>query len=278
MRLFFVITSMRYLISAGPLLAIAWWRHGLAMPARDLLLAGLMGVSTFTLCPILMYWGVGLSRAADAAIITATEPLMVSLGALFFLRERLDRRTALALATAFAGAAAISEFWKGSGGSVNPAGTLLISAGVFFEAAYSVIGKNLLRRHPPIKTTAVALGVACAVNSAALTALGWWPAAGALGVSDWLLLSVYLALLCTIVGYTFWFVALKDDAAARVAITIFSQPVIGVLIAWIWVDETPTLAQGFGGAVILAAVAIALGSKTRGAVDTDRAAAHDLLG
>lgn len=254
---FFVITTLRYACAALPMLFIASRQGGLRMGLRDFALCAVMGVATFSACPWLMYAGVELSRASDAAILTSTEPLLASLGAWIFLREHLDRRVAIGLVLAFGGAAVLSEFWRGEG-AVNPVGTALIIGGVCFEAFYSVIGKSLLRREGPLKITAVALLAACVVNLSIVGARGQWVYARALGAADWLLLAGYLALICTVVGYTFWFVALREGAVANVAVTIFVQPVAGILVAWAWVHETPTATQIAGAAIVLVAVAVSV--------------------
>ena len=254
---FFLVTSLRYLIALPPLVAIAAARHGLRMNAGDLLRCAAMGVATFALTPLLMYWGVDLSRASDAAVITAGEPILAAVGAWVFLGERIGRRVRIALVLAFAGVLLLSEFWSESS-PIHPAGPLLILVAVMFEASYSVIGKHVLARHPPLKTAAVALGFGCAVNTVAVTALGWWPRATAIPPAGWLLLAGYLAGLCTLVGYTFWFFALRHTPVSKVAISIFVQPVLGVVIAWIWVSEVPTPWQIAGTALICCALAIAV--------------------
>jgi drug/metabolite transporter (DMT)-like permease len=254
---FYLVTSLRYLIAADPMIAVAWYRPGLKMSLGDFFRCFLIGIATFTFCPVLMYAGVGMSRAADAAILTSTEPLLVSLGAYLYLREKISRRTLFALILAMGGAMLLSEFWKQSG-AVNALGALLILAGVFFESWYSVLGKELLRRHAPFTVAAVSIGAACAVNVVALSALGQWGGTAGLTGSDWLLLALYLSTLCTFVGYTVWFVALQTDLASNVAITIFVQPAVGIVVAWIWVNEQPTAAQIIGTIVILLAVSIAV--------------------
>lgn len=259
---FFTVTSLRYLIAALPLLVFAAARVGLRMRPRDFAACALMGIATFTACPAAMYAGVNIARASDAAILTSAEPLLAALGAYLFLRERMSGPIVLGLLTAFAGALMLSEFWK-TGGTVNPAGTALIVLGVFFEAMYSVIGKSLLAREEPLKITAVALGAACVANVGILAVTGDWRGAAALDGLDWWLLAVYLAGVCTVFGYTFWFVALRQDAVANVAITIFIQPIAGMAIAWLWVSETPTATQVAGAACVLAAVATTLFTKPK---------------
>ena len=254
---FYLITSIRYFIAAGPLLIITAAVYGLGMKPKDLLKCAIIGIATFTLCPVLMYKGVEISRAADAAILSSTEPLMVSLGAYIYLREKVSRRTAIALLTAFGGALLLSEFWK-EAGAINPIGTFLIIGAVFFEAWYSVLGKELLKRHKPIKVTGIAISFGCVANAIALSFLGYWPKITALTPMDWFILAGYLAGICTLVGYTFWYVALKGNPASSVAVTIFIQPVVGITVAWLWVNETPTLFQIVGTIVILLSVIFAI--------------------
>ena len=251
---YYLITSIRYIIAAIPLLLIAYHRTGLRMNAMDVFKCGLMGIATFTLSPVLMYAGVGLSRSSDAAIITAMEPLLVSLGAYIYLREKIGRKTAFALLIAFGGAMTLSEFWN-TNGMINPLGTFLILFGVFFESLYSVIGKQVLARHPALKVSAVTIALGSAFNMVTITALGLWPQAKGLTLSDWLVLVLYLSLLCTALGYTIWFVALKNTSTANVTITIFTQPALGILISWIWVNETPTATTIIGALIIFIAVA-----------------------
>ena len=254
---FFLVTSVRYLLAGLPLVVLAGLRGGLGMPARDLARCALMGIATFTLTPLFMYGGVKIGRAADGAVLTAAEPLLISLGAFLYLRERIARRTVVALVLAFGGALLLSEFWTDAR-AVRPLGTLLILLGVFFEATYSVVGKELLARHPPLKLTAVSIAAGSLVNAISLTALGWWPRVAGLTAWDWGVLAGYLALVCTLLGYTLWFVVLREHVTANVAITIFTQPALGILIAWAWIGETPTASQIAGTAVILAAVAWAV--------------------
>jgi drug/metabolite transporter (DMT)-like permease len=253
---FYLVTSIRYALAAVPLVVMAAARGSLSMPAGDLLRCALMGVATFTLTPLFMYAGVGISRAADGAVLTSLEPLLISLGAYLTLRERIAPRTVAALGVSFAGALLLSEFWRQARG-INPWGTALILLGVLFEATYSVVGKALLARHSPLKLTAVSIASASAVNVLAITAWGAWPRAAGLSLPDWLLLAGYLAGVCTVFGYTVWFMVLSAHVTANVAITIFTQPALGILIAWAWLGERPSLPQIAGTAVVLAAVAFA---------------------
>ncbi len=253
---YFLVTATRFFIAAVPLLLYVARRYGLRMDRRDALRCALIGVATFTLSPALMYAGVARGRAADAAILTATEPLLISVGAYLYLRERLAPRTLAALAVAVGGAALLSEFWRAQGGA-RPLSVALIALAVCCEAVYSVLGKEVLRRHPPLKAIAASLAFGSAVNLIVVFAAGWPRRLAGFTGRDWLVLVGYLSLLCTIIGYSVWNLSLQANAAASVAITIFVQPVGGLFLSWWWVNETPAIGQLLGAATILAAVAVA---------------------
>jgi drug/metabolite transporter (DMT)-like permease len=254
---FFLVTSTRYLIAVLPLVLFTARRYGFRMSRGDFARCAALGVASFTVCPALMYAGVAVGRAADAAILTATEPLMISLGAYFYLREPLSRRTIAALLLAFVGALVLSEAWRAHG-TIAPTAIALIAAGVAAEAGYSVLTKALLPRHAPIKILTVALLAGSAVNAVILGGLGWWPRLALLTLADWSVLVFFLALLCASVGFLTWNLALQHDSTANVAITIFVQPVVAIFLAWWWVDEVPAFYQGVGTLLIVAALGIAL--------------------
>lgn len=110
---FYMVTSARYFIAAIPLIILAVRQYGLKMSFADFGKCAIIGISTFVFCPVLMYAGVDISRAADAAVLTSMEPILVSLGAYIYLREKVAPRIFFALAIAFAGSLILSEFWKG---------------------------------------------------------------------------------------------------------------------------------------------------------------------
>lgn len=260
---YYLVTSTRYLLAAIPVLLYVGRRYGLRMSRGDYLRCLIIGLSTLVFSPLLMYTGVNLGRSADAAILTATEPLLVALGAYFYLRERIGGRTVAALFIAFAGALLLSEFWR-ENGLVNPVAIALIATAVIFESTYSVLSKELLARHEPIKILAVVLLSGSLVNATAITGLGWWPDLAGLNGVDWLVLVVYLVLICTVFGFAFWNFALRHNATANVSLTIFVQPLFGLLIGWVWLRESPSFGQLTGTLMILAALTIAFSGQAAG--------------
>ncbi|EEX50313.1 DMT family transporter [Pasteurella dagmatis] len=74
-------------------------------------------------------------------------------------------------------------------------------------------------------------------------------------LQDWFWIAC-IGLLCTTFAYTL-FVSSLDTINARTAAMIISlEPVYAILIAWLWLDQTPSLKMLLGGAIIIVSVAV----------------------
>ncbi|MFO7765753.1 MAG: DMT family transporter [Pelovirga sp.] len=76
------------------------------------------------------------------------------------------------------------------------------------------------------------------------------PATRSLQLSDWLLL-VMLGLLGTAAAHTLYTASLKVLAAKTVSLIGCMQPVVSILLAWMIIQEAPSIAVVIGGSIIL---------------------------
>jgi drug/metabolite transporter (DMT)-like permease len=125
----------------------------------------------------------------------------------------------------------------------------------FAWACYNVLGKELMARRAALPATAAA-GI---VGTAGLLpfAAGEWlfgrtPHFSAIGVAA----VAYTGLLVTVLGFLVLFWAYRRASAAQVAITMYLQPLAGVLLAWMFLDEPIGGAFLAGSALVLAGVAL----------------------
>src|ERR1700689_1728100 len=107
------------------------------LPWRRAVLLGLLE-------PALAYAGdlLGLARtsAANGALLSGLESGFIVLLAAVFLRERITRRIAMAVALALAGVMAL----EGTGSFTSPGlGDLLVLAGVLSAAAYTIVARGI---------------------------------------------------------------------------------------------------------------------------------------
>jgi drug/metabolite transporter (DMT)-like permease len=256
-------------LSAGE---IVTWRYGLAALAlavrwpllpgraplgpRDLTRAAVMGLLVFAVGPRLQVAGVQLGNASDSSIVVALEPIVTVVAAALFLREHVPARRWIGFALGMLGIALLNGAWRLSlHGPALWANLVFISSFVC-ESAYSVLGKPLLERASPLKVVAVALFFGAALN---LLVDGPRTIAHAhvLTLVDWTWL-VFLIVVCTLVGYTLWYVVIRDCDVNVAALTILVQPAFGVLTAAWFLNEKLHWGQLWGILVILAGLVLGL--------------------
>ena len=250
------IATIRYGIAAI-CLGVLWpWLPGKAPRGKDILRAIVMGVIVFCLSPRLQIIGVHRGQAGDTSLLIALEPLVVAVGAALVLKERIALKRWWGFGLGMLGTTLISQIWRNDVQALKGfvANMIFISSFVC-EAAFSLIGKPMLDRVGPLKLVAVGLlgGTAAnvvisGVNIPPMPAAAWWSLA-------------YLGVICSAVGYALWYFAIQRAPVNLVSLTVFVQPVAGLLLAWLWLGEQLHWGQFWGSAVIVTGLVIGLQSE-----------------
>ena len=250
------ITTLRFGAAALGLLACWPWLPGRTPRGRDFGTSVLIGLLVFVLGQRLQVWGNELGKASDSAVLMALEPLLTSVGAALFLRERIGPRRLTGSGLALLGVFLLNDVWR-PGFHWSGLGPSLIFVSSFFcETGYSILGKPLLGRAGLLKVLAVALAAATLANLL-IDGPRTMAAARQLPAASWLLIT-YLALVCTVVGYGLWYVVIKEAPVNVAALTIFVQPVAGVPMAALWLGEPLHWGQLWGSVAIAAGLAYGL--------------------
>lgn len=250
------VATLRFGFSALLLLAVWPWLPGSAPRGRDFWLTVLMGIIVFVGAPRLQVAAVQRGQAGDAAVLMALEPLITSLGAALFLREHIGPRRWIGFGLGLAGVVLMAEIWRPDFHLPGLAANALFVASFVCEAAYSIMGKPLIGRAGLIKILALAL-VSGTLMNLAVDGRHTLEAAGRLTTYAWVLLA-YLILICTLAGYIVWFVVIEQTEVNVTALTVFLQPVIGVIIATVALKESLHWGQLWGSLAIVAGLAVAL--------------------
>jgi drug/metabolite transporter (DMT)-like permease len=248
------IVTWRFTMAAVILAGVWRWLPGRGPRGRDLFRALIMGVSVFVLGPRLQVLGVHWGQAGDSSVVVALEPLITAVGAALFLREHVPVKRWIGFAVGMVGIVILNGGWQ-----LQLHGAYLLANLVFIssfacEASYSVLGKPLLERCSPVKLIATALFLGSAVNLVAdgPSALA---KASVMTAADWGCLT-FLSLICTLVGYTFWFVVIREADVNLAAMTILVQPVFGVATAAWFLGEALHWGQLWGTLVVLAGLGL----------------------
>lgn len=201
---------------------------------------------------ILETFGVTKTSAANAGLIISLTIVMTPLLGQRCRRTRLPPAFFCATAVAVAGVAILTQ----SGGFATPSlGDGLILLAAFARAVHvSVIGHfSAGLAHDPARVTLVQSGTALGVFAvlSLLVGRGVVEVAAAMTVRSWLL-TMYLALACTVFAFVVQMWAVRRTSPARVSLMLGTEPLwaaaTGILLA-----GDPVTAAGVLGAVLILA-------------------------
>jgi len=204
-----------------------------------------------------------------ALVVQFVGPILVALWARFVYGEHLRARIWVALALALVGLVLIVELWE----TQRPDAVGLAAAGfaAVTYAAYILLAERGVKRRDPVSLSAWGFVFATAFWS--LLAPWWSFPAGRVDDHVSLLghlasthlpvwaLVLWMVLLGTIVPFVLVVAALRRISATRAGITAMLEPVLAIVIAWVWLGESLNPVQVSGAAVTLAGVALALTSR-----------------
>ncbi|MEY2231469.1 MULTISPECIES: DMT family transporter [Streptomyces] len=226
--------------------------------------ASLIGTGLlFTLFQAAYFAAVRETGLAVGTVVTlGAGPVIIALGARYWMGERLGRGGVTAVVGALAGLAVL--VLGSGGGEVRPLGVgwaLLSAAGY---AGMTLRARWLGQRGAggdPLVTTAwsVAVGTVCLLPLAAVE--GLLPHTADLGRVLWLL--VYVATVPTALAYALYFTGAAAVRAATVSVIMLIEPVSAAVIAVLLLGERLTGAVVLGTVLLLTAVGALIVAEAR---------------
>src|SRR5262249_11389149 len=159
--------------------------------------------------------------AGNSSVLIGLEPLVASIAGGIFLKEHVGPRRIVGFALGLGGVVLINGPWRPEFQWAGLAPSLMFVSSFVCEAAYSVIGKRIIGRASVLKMLALSLLAGTIINLL-IDGSSTLRLAQALPPPGWLLL-LGLGVICTAVGYTVWFVVIKDCPMNVAALTIFAQ-------------------------------------------------------
>jgi drug/metabolite transporter (DMT)-like permease len=212
-----------------------------------------LGLTGAVLYNVFLAWGETRVPAGTASLIIALNPTFIYILSLVVLDEAVHWHRAVGLGVAFAGLFTIVRWGSGESITLSQARYVLITmlAPVMW-ATYTVSGKSVIARHPPLLVTGASMIFAGAfslvfVRPALLAKLPTLP------LSFWGAV-LFLAWPCTVFAFLVWFGALEHMAASRVAGFIYLVPMFSVSFSHWLLGEAITPALLLGAAILITGV------------------------
>jgi drug/metabolite transporter (DMT)-like permease len=190
--------------------------------------------------------------AGTAAMLINLTPLLIVVLAGLFLREGFPGRLLAGTVVAVAGVVAIGV--SASTGQAAVRGVVLCLAAALCQAIAVILQKPLLGRIPGGQM----IWLACTIG--AVSCLPFAPAliseVRTAPVSS-LLWVVFLAAFPTTLAHILWAYALARSSAGRTGAMAYLSPPVAVLLAWLFLAETPAMVALAGGILCLTGVVLA---------------------
>jgi drug/metabolite transporter (DMT)-like permease len=243
------------------------WHEIKAIPKRTfgfLVLAGLfLGLHFATWITSLEYTSV-----ASSVVLVATAPLWVALLSPLFLKEKINSAVFVGLIISLVGSIIVGinsacHFTGGhlaciSVGSLFEGkviiGNLLALAGALFASGYLMAGRRVRSTLSLLTYTFLVYGIA-AVVLIILVAVSGTPVV-AYSTPTWIWI-VLLAVVPQLIGHSTFNYFLKTLSAAFVSIALLGEPIGTIILAYLFLHESPSFLEVGGGLLILVGIFIA---------------------
>ncbi|MCU1559889.1 DMT family transporter [Mycetocola sp.] len=195
------------------------------------------------------YQALAHTTALNAALVGATNPVLIALVAALLVRERIRRTSSLGLVTSLLGVLLIltdGKLLEVFTTEYNVGGLWMLGA-VMVWTVYTILGRTL--KTAPVTSAALQSAIAAIVlapvtllvgGPITLDSAGWW------GV-------LYIGLFPSVLSLMLWNISVKKIGAGRAGIYLNLMPLFTALMA-LAMGTPITLVQVLGGALVIAGV------------------------
>jgi drug/metabolite transporter (DMT)-like permease len=209
-------------------------------------LLGFLGIAAFHTA---QNYGQVTVTAGSAAMIISAVPIFTAMLATIFLGEKLKLWGWLGIFVSFLGVYLIA-LGEREGVKFAP-GVIVLLLAAIVAATYFVLQKPYLTRYRALQLVTYIIwtgtlfllvftpGLIEEVTNAPIEAT---------------VATIYLGIFPSAVAYVTWSYALSRAPASIVASFLYLQPVLAIIIAWIWLSEIPALIAITGGVVTILGV------------------------
>jgi drug/metabolite transporter (DMT)-like permease len=184
-----------------------------------------------------VFWGISQDGAGLPAVLANTDPLFVAVLAAIFLGEHLTGRQWLGLMVGLVGAAVV--VWDGPlwPPALSPSALVVVGGALAWSVGTVVAARGVRGRAEPLALAAWQM-----LLGGAVLVLGGLVGEGAPDATTLreLGLILLLAVVWSAVPFAMFYMALQRAPAAEVSAWFFLVPVVGVLMAWPLLGETPS--------------------------------------
>jgi drug/metabolite transporter (DMT)-like permease len=247
--------GLRHLTAGLILLAVAWFR-GFRPRLKHWIAGAALGALFFLIGHGTLHWAEQHVSSGLAALLVATEPLWILVLGAAMGQQRINWKNGLGLLMGLAGVGILTarEFTTRSSLTI---GVIAILVGAASWAVGVCVSPKLRLPRDPIGRTAVpvlcgaAMLLLVAGASGEMSAMHW----STVTLRSWLGLA-YLILFGSVIAFTAYTWLLQHYSSTLVATHTFVNPLVAVLVGWLWASEPVNLRIVVATAIILGAIVL----------------------
>lgn len=260
----FGLNVARVIVTTGLLWLMHLWEQPVQkIRKKDIPLFIACGLTGIAINQLLFIKGLSITYSIHASLLMLCTPLLITITAFIFLKEKLDLAIVAGLVLGVSGAVLLITGRENSGtGSDVILGDILIALNAIFYAIYFVLVKPLMQRYSPLQV----LRWAFTFGTVFIIPFGWkefvdapWQSFSATQFSA----IAFIVLGATFLAYLFNIYGLHHIQASATGAYIYLQPIFATIVAVIFLDEKITSQKIISAILIFSGVYLVQRSKLK---------------
>lgn len=251
---------LRFLFASAIFFGLIFWKkESVRVNKKQLLSLFFLGGILYTMQSLSFFSAVQYIPTSMAALLLYTFPVFVAILSFLVEKEKLRKKTIIAMAVSFVGLAMVLGL---SFGGIHPLGVFLALAAAILYSVYIIVGNRVVKGLSPYVTSAYITLFACFSTflvaqkdggiNLSFDVQGWFALAG-------------IVVFSTVVAISTFFRALQLISSTKASVLSTFEPVVTFVASALLLGESFTWLQLVGGAAVLGGAVLIVSGKEESA-------------
>jgi len=207
---------------------------------------GIFGYNLF------FFIGLDMTSAINGSLIMATSPVLMTLGAVLFLREEWNKRIGIGLSLSLGGVMVVIS--QGSFATILQLdfnrGDLLFIGGLICWVSHGLLGKIVMREVSPLLTTTVTTLIGSILLGVTSFTENGWKTVPQMSVQGWNEM-LFMVICSSVIAFLVWNQGIQQVGASKASIYMNVVPISTAVIAVFIYGSVITVTQMVGMVIVM---------------------------